>query len=84
MDKVVEWEGWGGGVEVSAVGESWPGGGDECLPFIRSREGSLEVIIVVACRLAGLGSDKATLRTRDLNFVRFRSRAAFASSFSDC
>ena len=42
----------------------------------------VEVMTVVAWRLAGLAVERETFRRRDLNLVRFMSRAAVASSWN--
>lgn len=64
----------------SVVGEAAP-------PFVGGSDGDGEVevrelaaIMVVACRFAGLLVARKTFKRRDLNFVRFSSRAALASS----
>lgn len=45
---------------------------------MESREVGLMTVVV---RAVGLAVEMETLRRRDLNFVRFNSRAAFASSW---
>ena len=68
----------GGGVGDATLSISpfidWSSGDGEMV------ERDVDVIIVVACRFAGLLVERETFNKRLLNLVRFMSRAAVAAS----